>query len=311
MAGVSVTTVSRVLNDHPYVNSEKKAAVWRAIEETGYQKNINAVHLSKGKTFMVGVVVPFVNHAYFGLLVEGIAMEALKNEYQLVLFQSNYEKSREEEALKMLRNKQIDALIICSRACDIESIETYAVYGPVVLCEDARGTNVSSVFIDHYDSFFQALTYLYSKGHREIGYSIGRQAGTNSRLREAAYKDFIHQYGLLYRHDYIYHNCFNMEDGHTVARSIIINDHPPTALLVSSDEAAAGILICCKENNMRVPNDLAIIGFNNQPIAKLMNITTLEIPLVEVGQKLFLQTMSCGDFSHEEVQVRLIERKTV
>src|SRR5690606_34576394 len=102
MAGVSVTTVSRVLNNHPYVSEEKRAAVLQAMERVNYQRNINAVHLSTGKTLLIGVAVPFTNHPYFGLLVEGIANEAIKNNYKLVLFQTNYEKDREIEALKML-----------------------------------------------------------------------------------------------------------------------------------------------------------------------------------------------------------------
>ena len=97
MAGVSVTTVSRVLNNHPYVSADKKEAVRKAIELCKYQPNINPVHLSIGKTYLIGVVIPFSNHPYFGLLLEGIANEALKRNYKLVVFQTNYEELREAE----------------------------------------------------------------------------------------------------------------------------------------------------------------------------------------------------------------------
>lgn len=113
LAGVSVTTVSRVINGIPYVSDEKKEAVLRAMEITNYERNINAVHLIKGKTSLIGVVVPCVpsiKRPYFGLVVEGIAEEALKNNYNLVLIQTNYEEQRELEALKMLKLKQLDAL---------------------------------------------------------------------------------------------------------------------------------------------------------------------------------------------------------
>lgn len=110
LAGVSVTTVSRVINGIPYVSDEKKEAVLRAMEITNYERNINAVHLIKGKTNLIGVVVPSIKRPYFGLVVEGIAEEALKNNYNLVLIQTNYEEQRELEALKMLKLKQLDAL---------------------------------------------------------------------------------------------------------------------------------------------------------------------------------------------------------
>lgn len=311
MAGVSVTTVSRVLNNHPYVSAEKKDAVNRAIEKCNYHQNINAVHLSKGKTFLIGVVVPFSNHPYFGLLVEGIANEAVKNNYKLVLFQTNYEENREIEALMMLKHKQIDALIICSRICGWDIIDEYVSYGPIILCEDTRGRKISSTFIDHYKSFSRALEYLHRKGHHKIGYCIGRKTGTNSKQRESAYRDFLMKLNEPFEPNYIFYECFNFEDGERVVKRLINISNPPSALLVSSDQVAAGILTCCKEQNISIPNELALMGFDNQPIAKIMNITTLEIPLVEIGRKLFLQAIDPTNISHKEISVKLIERLTV
>lgn len=85
---------------------------------------------------------------------------------------------------------------------------------------------------------------------------------------------------------------------------------PPTALLVTGDQVAAGIVICCQQQQISIPNDLAICGFDNQPIAKMMNITTIEIPVVEMGENLFLQTIN-KDISNKEIAVKLIERGTV
>jgi DNA-binding LacI/PurR family transcriptional regulator len=311
MAGVSVTTVSRVLNNHPYVSEEKQAAVRRAMEVCNYQRNINAVHLSKGETFLIGVVVPFTNHPYFGLLVEGIANEAIKNNYKLVLFQTNYQENREIEALKMLQHKQIDALIICSRICEWAIIDEYVSYGPIIFCEDARGRNVSSTYIDHYKSFSKALEYLHSKGHHKIGYCIGRKTGANSEQREKAYKDFLTKINEPFEPKHIFYDYFNFEDGVQVVQRLTKMSNPPTGLLVSSDQVAAGILTCCKEQGILIPNVLAIMGFDNQPIAKIMNITTLEIPLIEIGRKLLVQAIDKTNTSHEEVLVKLIERQTV
>ncbi|MFJ7729161.1 LacI family DNA-binding transcriptional regulator [Neobacillus sp. NPDC097160] len=311
MAGVSVTTVSRVLNNHPYVSEEKRNAVLAAIKESNYQPNINAIHLSMGKTFLVGVVVPFIDHPYFALLIKGMAMEALENNYKLVLFQSNYEKARELDALQMLKQKQIDALIICSRICGWSIIEEFTSYGSIVLCEDTRGKNVSSTYIDHYKTFIFALQYLYQKGHRKIGYSIGRKSGSNSKFRGKAFKDFVKDYLLPYEPAYIFEDCLYFEDGERVITQIQKMADPPTALLITSDEVAAGIVTCAQQQNISIPSDLAIIGFNNQPIAKMMNITTIEIPLVEMGRKLFLQGIAEGQVVYQEIPVTLIERNTV
>ncbi|WP_160726104.1 LacI family DNA-binding transcriptional regulator [Bacillus sp. USDA818B3_A] len=312
IAGVSVTTVSRVLNNHPYVSEEKRHKVLAAIKESNYQPNINAVHLSVGKTFLIGVVVPFIDHPYFSLLLKGIAVEALEHNYKLVLFQTNYEEAKELEALQMLKQKQIDALIICSRISRWPVIEEYLAYGRIVLCEDTRGRQVSSVFVDHYQGFMTALEYLYENGHRKIGYCIYRRSGTNSMNRALAYKDFIKKYQLPYNPEYILDQCLQFEDGEKVVGQLKQLSDPPSALLVSSDEVAAGIVTSTQNHNIIIPKDLAIIGFNNQPIAQMMKITTIEIPLMEIGRKLFLQGINHSQEIHyQQVSVTLIERETV
>ncbi|WP_025691263.1 LacI family DNA-binding transcriptional regulator [Paenibacillus zanthoxyli] len=310
MAGVSVTTVSRVLNNHPYVSEEKKNAVLEAVKVSNYHKNINAVHLSTGKTLLMGVVLPFSDHPYFGLLLKGIAKQALEYNYKLVLFQTDYMESRELEALQMLQQKQIDSLIICSRTCDLSTIEEHLPFGPIVLCENIKGNEVSTTFVNHYNIFVEALEYLYRKGHNKIGYCIGRRSGTNSHEREMAYRDFVKKYNLLYKPDYTLDECFYFEDGDKVIKQIQEMDAPPTALLVTSDQVAAGIVTCCKNRLISIPDELAIIGFDNQPIAKMMNITTIEIPLEDMGKNLFLQAVN-GDLSNEELPAKLIERGTV
>ncbi|MGG3467544.1 LacI family DNA-binding transcriptional regulator [Neobacillus pocheonensis] len=312
MAGVSVTTVSRVLNNHPYVSEEKRNAVLEAIRQSNYQQNINAVHLSMGKTFLIGVVVPYIDHPYFALLIKGMSSEALANNYNLVLIQTNYLKARELEAMQMLKQKQIDALVICSRNCDWPTIEEYLPYGPIILCEDTRGKKVSSTFVDHYKTFLIAFDYLFQKGHRKIGYYIGRRSGTNSKHRELAFKEFTANHHLPYDSDYIFDNCLHFEDGDQVLERIERMTDPPSALLVTNDDVAAGIVMCVQKRNMTIPNDLAIIGFNNQPIAKMMNITTIEIPLEDIGRKLFQQAIKQhSEISYKEIPVKLIERNTV
>lgn len=310
LAGVSVTTVSRVINHHPYVSDEKKEAVIRAMKATNYERNINAVHLIKGKTNLIGVIVPSIKRPYFGLVVEGIAEEALKGKCKLVLIQTNYEEQRELEALMMLKLKQIDALIICSKISDWEIVEEYAKYGPIIVFEDARGRSVSSIFVDHYKSCVEALAYLSSKGHREIGCCLARKSGTSSKQRESAYRDFLKNSDDPFDPNYIFYDAIHYEDGEWIVQRLTTMHNPPTALLVTSDQVAAGILACCKERKIEVPSRLAIVGFDNQPIAKILNITTFEIPLVEIGRELFLGAIS-GKFFQNEIPVKLIERLTV
>ncbi|RCW72030.1 LacI family DNA-binding transcriptional regulator [Saliterribacillus persicus] len=311
-AGVSVTTVSRVLNNHPYVSKEKRLVVEEVIEQLNYQQNINAVNLSKGSTQLIGVVIPFTNHSYFALLMEGIAKAAVAANYKLVLIQTNYEKEREIEALEMLRYKQIDGLIICSRIAEWDIIECYVKYGPIVVGEDASSKKfVSSVYVDHYKGFMQALDFLYEKGHSKIGYCIGRQRGANSETRARAYADFLALKELEKDDRLVFFDNFQLEDGAKIVNQLLRLKNKPTALLVTSDTVAAGIVTSAREKGFQIPEELAIIGFDNQAIAKMLHITTLEIPLVEMGKKLFELVKVNGENSHKEMKLKLIIRNTV
>ena len=310
MAGVSVTTVSRVLNNHPYVREEKRNAVIEAIRESNYQQNLNAVHLSKGRTQMIGVVLPFSDHPYFALLLKGIAKQALENNYKLVLFQTDYMESRELEALQMLKQKQIDSLIICSRACGWSVIQEYLQYGKIVLCEDANDKEVSSTFVNQYKILMEALEFLYKKGHQKIGYTIGRKTGPSSKFRALAYQDFLIRSHLPFHDEFIFDQCYYFEDGEKVMKEILNMKTPPTALIVTSDQVAAGIVIYCQKQGVKIPEELAIIGFHNEPIAKMMEISSVEIPLVDIGKNLFQQAIS-DDITKKEMFSHFIERTTV
>lgn len=310
MAGVSVTTVSRVLNNHPYVSKEKRSAVLEAIRESNYQQNINAVHLSKGKTQMIGVVLPFSDHPYFALLLKGIAKEALENNYKLVLFQTDYRESRELEALQMLRQKQIDALIICSRSCDWSVIEGFVQYGRIVLCEDVIGKGISSTFVDHYKIFSKTLEFLFQKGHGRIGYCIGRKTGASSKLRARAYQEFLVNNNLAFQEKYVIDQCNYFEDAEKVMNIIQNMNTPPTALIVTSDQVAAGIVTYCQKQGIKIPEELAVIGFHNEPIAKMMEISSIEIPLFDMGKNLLQQAIS-KDITNKEMFFHFIERRTV
>lgn len=195
-AGVSVTTVSRVLNHHPYVSEAKRIKVERAIDETGYLQNMNAVHLSKGKTNVIGVILPFLDHPYFAQVLIGISEKAQAKGQTLMLFPTNYDAEKEQEALLMLRQKQLDGVIVCSRVTPLHVLEDYVQYGPIVLLEQRKSDQFSSVFVDHQDVFNQALEYLYQKGHRNIGYTIYRRNGTHSKVREETYRAFLARHDL-------------------------------------------------------------------------------------------------------------------
>ncbi|MFD1019197.1 LacI family DNA-binding transcriptional regulator [Thalassobacillus hwangdonensis] len=310
-AKVSVSTVSRVLNGHPYVKEEKREAVWQAVEALNYQQNINAVHLSKGKTEVIGVILPYINHPYFGRLLEGIADEAEVCGYKLMLIQTNYERDKELEALDMLRLKQVDGLIFTSRTIEWEALMEYRGYGPIVACENKHDSSISTVFIDHYEAFKEAMEFLIEKGHQKIGYCIGRREGSNSRRRHQAYVDVMKGAGIAFDEGWIFDHCLYMDDGERVVKEWRKLASAPTALLVTNDVVAAGITLEAQRRGVKIPGDLAVVGFDNQPLAKTLDLTTVELPLYIIGKEAFRISIGNGEVAHVEKPFRLIRRNTV
>ncbi|MED3651203.1 LacI family DNA-binding transcriptional regulator [Heyndrickxia sporothermodurans] len=312
LAGVSVTTVSRVLNNHPYVSEEKRNSVRKAMEALNYKRNINAVHLSKGTSNMIGVVLPTINHPYFSSIVDGIAEEAMKDNQQLILFQTNYETTKELDALEMLRGNLIDGLVFCSRAISLEVVKEYKEYGPIILCEDSDQAIFPSISIPHEKAFQFGLQYLVSKGHTRIAYCLGRKEGPNSLKRIRAYETMMKKLNQKVRDEWLFDRCLTIEDGREVLLKYIQLTEKPTAFLVGNDQVAAGLILASKNYRLSIPKDFAILSFDNQPISEIMGISTIEIQTKEIGR---LAVQSIKKYENESNRLilpfKLIERDSV
>lgn len=286
-AGVSVTTVSRVLNGHPYVSRKKREAVLKAVKDLNYARNLNAVHLVKGKTNLIGVIIPYITNSHFNYLLAGIADLALKYGFQLILFQTDYNPDEERNVLHLLKMKQIDGIIICSKTISWEEITPYTEHGPIVACDDPGQFPVSAAYINHYESFKAGMDYLIGTGHRKIGYCINRNTSYNSKKREKAYRDALASIGEPVREEWIFRGCLYHQDGVRVVNHICGLKDRPTAILVAGDEVASGILTQARHAGIRVPEDLFIFGFDFQYIGELLQLPTVNNPISDIGRRAF------------------------
>lgn len=305
IAGVSVSTVSRVLNNHPYVNEEKRKEILAIIEELNYTQNVNAIHLVRGKTNVIGVLLPHVNNQYYSAIIEGISKETAKKNYNMMLCQTNYSVERELEILHMLKMKKLDGLIICSRVNNQEKIEEYTKFGPIVTCEEIESKLISSVHIDHYKVFSQGMKYVLDNGHTRIGYCIGRNNSINSQKRKQAFEDALQEISTESQAEWKFKECFTVEDGRNVTREWIKMPLKPTAFLVSCNPIAAGMVTEAKKQGIRIPEELAIIGCDDQEVADILGITTIAHSSKAVGRKAF--ELLYEKITAEKVSVKNIE----
>ncbi|MER2122566.1 MAG: LacI family DNA-binding transcriptional regulator [Exiguobacterium indicum] len=293
-ANVSVTTVSRVLNDHPYVANEKRQAVREAIEKLGYIRNQTAVHLSTGMTKTVGVMLPFVDHPYHAAILQGIAQAAFDASYRFLTWQTNYVETHEQLALDALAQQEIDALIVVSHSLPLSAILSYEQYGPIVFCEHHE--DVAAVYIDHYTAFQQGLSHLRQQGHTSIGICLGRPDSTNSLARKHAYQEVV-------RDEFVYEQTLTIEDGATVARRWMQQKQRPTAILTASDHVAAGLILELRKQGYQVPGDLSVIGFDGSELAEVLAMTTIAIPYATIGRHAFQLTVREDLVARPQIEV--------
>ncbi|MEC1434266.1 LacI family DNA-binding transcriptional regulator [Bacillus spizizenii] len=311
-AGVSVTTVSRVINNHPYVSEDKRNRVLEAMEALEYTRNIHAVHLSKGFSNMIGVVLPTINLPYFAELIAGIADAAAESGFHLSLFQTNYDVQKEIFALTQLKQRQVDGLIFCSKALADEKLMEWE--GPILLCQNSDIGRFPTISIPHQQAFRYGLDYLIAKGHKKIAICLARKKGMNSHFRIKAYKEALEEIGEAFHEDWVIEKAITINDGKALFHKWKKWKEKPTAIFVANDQVSAGLLLEAKAQRVSVPDELAILSVDNHEISQSLGITTIDIQTKEMGKQAFamLEKRIQGQpIKRKVLDYRLIERSTV
>lgn len=283
MAGVSITTVSRVLNHHPYVSDEKRQKVEAIIAELNYYQNPSAIHLVKGKTQTLGIILPHTHTPAFQLMISGMMEAAFSHQYSTICCSTGYSREQELEYLSMLQKKQVDGIIVCSHSSSWEEMKAFAEYGPIVACEYVK--DVPCVYTDHYEAFLAGMRYLRECGHRDIGYCTGRPNGPSSRRRMDAYRQFSGETDRPLNENWIFESCFSLDDGKRVAKELSAMQQRPSALLANGDEVAAGILLQAKLDGLAVPEELSVVGCDNQPFSEALELSAIDQHYKEIGKE--------------------------
>lgn len=278
MTGYSITTVSRVINGHPYVEEQKRQTILAMMKELNYKPNKIAQKLSSGKTFNVGVIVPFVNHPFFDRILNGIMEEAFAQQYKVTLLPTNFDKALEKDYLEEFAAKGFDGLIVITRANHIETFRPYLENGPIVFCEDASGTDVPFVTIDQVGSVTASILYLKEQGVKRLGLTLGRskRLSCNSINTIAKAKELFPGFS----EEDIFWDCIKAEDGEAAA--VFFKDRGVDGIITNGDEIAATILSQYGERKAPL-----IIGQENLLISRLLNFSTVEFHLHLYGREAF------------------------
>ncbi|MFC4305739.1 catabolite control protein A [Cohnella boryungensis] len=287
-AGVSMATVSRVVNNNPNVKPQTRKKVYEAIERLGYRPNAVARGLASKKTTTVGVVIPDIANANFAEVARGIEDIANMYHYNIILSNADKRKDKEIRVINTLLEKQVDGLLFMGGAVTEEHIQAFKTSNvPIVLCAttDDKGT-IPSVDIDHESAAFDAVSRLVSEGHRSIAMISGTlQDPANGYARYQGYKRALEQAGLPYREDYVRVGNYKYESGIDAMQYFLELAEPPTAVFAATDEMAIGAVHCIQDSGLSVPDDVSVISVDNSRISSMVRplLTTVAQPMYDIG----------------------------
>jgi len=320
---ISPSTVSRALRDHPDISSETKKQVLALANKLDYHPNSIAQSLKSMQTKTIGVIVPEIRHHFFSSALTGIEDVAYKAGYIIIVCKSNEDHEREVVNTRALVSNHVAGLIVSISQSTENSEHFKALHKrgiPIVffdrVCEDV---DASKVVVDDREGAFSAVEYLIKSGYKRIAYIAGPKHLSISKERFTGYSLALKKYNVPFKKEYVTYGGLNEEDGIQGFQKLLQLKELPDAIFAVNDPVAIGVFTEMKKNNLKILDDIALVGFSDNPISSLIDppLTTVAQPAYEMGTtaaKLLLEEIgnSEGKFLHrtERLETKLIIRKS-
>ncbi len=317
MAGVSIATVSRVLNGRADVSDETRDAVRRVIQEQGYTANRHARGLSAGRTGLVGVLVPLVYPVYFSAILAGASEALYEHEMRVVLSPTQHEHAREVSLLDRLMHGATDGALIVLPEESSDELERaldggypFVVVDPLLPLDE----RIPSVSAAHMSGADQAMRHLLSLGHRRIGAITGPPGWVATEDRRRGYRAALASAGIELDPALEVEADFEITEGEHAAGTLLDMRNRPTAVFAFNDNIAIGTMRAAHARGLRVPDDLSVVGFDDVEHATIVTpqLTTVRQPLAEMGRTaVSLLVRLLENQSFETLQFQLATRLVV
>lgn len=272
---VSASTVSRALQDHPRISLEVRKKVQKKAQEMNYKPNRMAVNLKLGKSNTIGVVVPNINRNFFSSVIDGIEEEAYKAGYDVLICQSQESYGKEKKVINSLAQGKVDGVIasIASGTHEYGHYNSLENYGIPLVLFDRTSSEVAAagtVTIDDYRGGYMVVEHLVRQGRKRIFHFAGFQHVAIWYNRYRGYCDAMYANNLTVGEDWVTYGDITPENGEEMARRIVEMKERPDAVFCTSDFVALGLMLELMRLGVRVPEEIAICGFANEPIDALV-----------------------------------------
>lgn len=321
--GVSMTTISRALSDHHSIGPAMKQKVLKLAKKYNYQPNRLASALRKGKSQLLGIVVPYIEGRFFPSVVHGMETAASKAGYNVIICQSNEDVAQERRNLDILLSAQVAGILVSLSRTTLDHRHFDKVRSrgmPLVFFDRVvEGDNVNAVILDDQEGGYVSTRHLISQGCTRIAHLAGPQHLNIYKNRRQGYFDALREAGLPEDESLVLYSDMALEQGAEGMRQLLAMPNPPDAVFAAGDYSALGAMQEAKRQGLRVPEDIAISGFSNEAFTVITEptITTIDQRCEEMGQaavRLLLEVIEADGrpFAPRQVALRpeLLVRKS-
>jgi LacI family transcriptional regulator len=320
--GVSISTVSRALKDHPDVKPETIKAVKQLAESLHYKPDTNALSLRNRKSKIIGFIIPEISYFFFPSLLKGIEEITNKNGYNVMILQSNESYQKEVDCTETLLSNNVDGLIISvTRETDAYHHFNIAKIGgvPIVFIdkvpENYEGDKIS---VDGEEGTYKAVEYLITAGYKRIAIGLGNPNISISQNRLNGYFKALKKYNIPVNENYVY-NCNSIEEAELLTNRLLELPSPPDSIFSISDQVVAGAMIAINKKMMKIPEQIAVLSFSDEPFCNMFNppLTSVRPMGYELGKEtaqLLIQRIESPELNYvpvvKKLKTELIIRKS-
>jgi LacI family transcriptional regulator len=285
-AGVSPSTVSRILNGTAQVSDDKRKAVEDVIERLGFTRNMMARGLKLGRTHTLGVVMPEVTSSFWEMSLRGIEDRLRGSGYVPMLMSGHWDAEQEAQRVELLVQRQVDGIILLSGRLGVERIKRFAAHRPIaVFGRDLEAKNTIGVCLDNRGGAADATTHLTDLGHRQIAFIAGVPEHRDALDRMAGYRDALSAAGIPFERKLVVQGDFTETGGFLAMNRLIDSGQAFTAVFAANDQTAFGARLALYRRGIRLPDDVSLVGFDDLPVSRYTTppLTTVHQPVYEVG----------------------------
>lgn len=315
-AGVSVATVSRVLNHPEVVSPETKEHVLSVMQELDYMPNWFARNLHMNKTNFIALLIPDILDPCYMELAKGVEDVAHQKKYNIMLCNTEADVNKEKEYIETFISRKVDGLILVSTLLKEEDLQQVKKRGISFILIEKREYlhDIDVVYTDYKNASEEAMQHIIEMDHKRIGLIYGKQPKFENQEKLAGYKKALEKVGIEYLEEYVEEGDNSIEGGYLAAAKLLELKQPPSAIFATSDMMAFGAMDRIKQEGLIIPKDVAIVGFDNLKVASVVEpqLTTVAKPMYRmglVGARLLFDLMEMEDQPPAEIQEILIQSK--